>query len=70
MPETSVWLGSIGLFATVIALTGLRRRRLVAVWRIHRDERPAVFWLGLAFQLGVGLACLGAAAAEWASGTE
>lgn len=65
MPEASVWLGSIGLFAIAVALTGLYRRRLVAVWRIRRDEQPALFWLGIAFQLGLGVGCLGSAVQEW-----
>ncbi len=66
MPEASVWLGGLGLLAGAVALVGLYRRRLVAVWRITRDERPALFWLGFAFQLGVGLFCLGSAVQEWA----
>ena len=65
MPEASLWLGCIGLFALAIALVGLYRRRLVTVWRIHRDEQPALFWLGFVFQLALGLICLGVAAQEW-----
>jgi len=65
MPEASVWLGGIGLVAVAVAIAGLYRWRLVAVWRIHRDEQPALFWLGFAFQLGLGLFCLGGAFQEW-----
>ncbi len=65
MPEASVWLGGIGLFAVAVTLAGLYRRRLVGVWRIHRDERPALFWLGFAFQLGLGFYCLVSAAQVW-----
>jgi hypothetical protein len=66
MPEASLLLGAIGVFAVALALAGLYRRRLVAVWRIGRDEQPLLFWLGFAFQLGLGLACLGIAVQVWA----
>jgi hypothetical protein len=48
-----------------MALIGLRRRRLVLLWRVHRDEQPGMYWYGFVFQLGLGLFCLGNAILMW-----
>lgn len=61
MPDAAILLASVGLFAVALALVGLGRGRLVAVWRIERSEWPLVFWFGFAFQLGLGLFCVGSA---------
>lgn len=65
MPDSSIWLGIIGLFAIIVALVGLWRRRLVAIWVIRRDVQPQLYWAGFAFQFGLGLVCLANAVDEW-----
>ena len=67
MPDSTIWLGTFGLLIITIAMVGLWRRQLVAVWVIRREEQPELYWAGFAFQLGLGLVGLANAVDEWAS---
>ncbi len=49
---------AIGLFAFILGAVGLQRGKVVAIFRIERQDNPLFFWYGIAFQLGLGAVCL------------